>query len=76
MASYDDVKQAAETIRSRVPHVPEIAIVLGSGLGDFAGTLTDAVSMPYAKLPHWPVFNVADAAITLGVVLALWFERS
>ncbi len=58
MAYYDDVKQAAETIRSRVPHVPEIAIVLGSGLGDFAGTLTDAVSMPYAKLPHWPVSNV------------------
>ena len=58
MAYYDDVKQAAETIRSRVPHVPEIAIVLGSGLGDFAGILTDAVSMPYAKLPHWPVSNV------------------
>ena len=28
--------------------------MLGSGLGDFADTLADAVSMPYGELPHWP----------------------
>jgi len=38
--------------------VPRIAIVLGSGLGDFANRLGDAVSMPYAGLPHWPASNV------------------
>ncbi|MGC4083105.1 MAG: purine-nucleoside phosphorylase [Vicinamibacterales bacterium] len=35
-----------------------MAIVLGSGLGDFAGTLEDAVSMPYGELPHWPASKV------------------
>jgi purine-nucleoside phosphorylase len=58
MAYYDQVKEAADAIRSRVPEVPEIAIVLGSGLGDFAGSLADAVTMPYAELPHWPVSRV------------------
>lgn len=58
MAYFDDVKQAAETVRSRAPHTPDIAIVLGSGLGDFAATLGEATSMPYAKLPHWPTSNV------------------
>ena len=46
MAYYDDVKEAADYIRGRVPKLPELAIVLGSGLGDFAGTLGDAVSLP------------------------------
>ena len=58
MAYYDDVKQAADYIRGRAPRVPDLAIILGSGLGDFAGTLGGAVSMPYGKLPHWPASNV------------------
>jgi purine-nucleoside phosphorylase len=58
MSYYDNVKEAADVIRSKVRDVPEIAIVLGSGLGDFAGTLGDAVSMPYGDLPHWPQSKV------------------
>jgi purine-nucleoside phosphorylase len=58
MAYYDDVKEAADHIRERVRTVPDLAIVLGSGLGDFAGTLGDAVSMPYGELPHWPASKV------------------
>src|SRR5947208_14499370 len=54
MDYYDQVKEAADAIRSRVRDAPRIAIVLGSGLGDFAGTLGDAVSTPYDSLPHWP----------------------
>jgi len=58
MDYYDKVKEAADAVRARVRDVPEIAIVLGSGLGDFAGSLGNAVSMPYGELPHWPVSNV------------------
>jgi purine-nucleoside phosphorylase len=58
MSYYDDVKEAADAIRARVPEVPEVAIVLGSGLGDFANSLGDSVSMPYDQLPHWPVSRV------------------
>ena len=55
---YDRVKEAADAIRSRVPEAPKTAIVLGSGLGDFAGSLGAAVSMPYRDLPHWPASRV------------------
>ena len=39
MAYYDEVKEAADFVRARITTVPDLAIVLGSGLGDFAGTL-------------------------------------
>jgi purine-nucleoside phosphorylase len=58
MSYYDQVEQAADAIRSRVPEVPDIAIVLGSGLGDFANSLGGAVSIPYEELPHWPASRV------------------
>jgi purine-nucleoside phosphorylase len=55
---FDQVKEAAGAIRSRIREVPSVAIVLGSGLGDFASSPTDAVSMPYDQLPHWPASRV------------------
>jgi purine-nucleoside phosphorylase len=68
MAYYDDVKEAADAIRSRVPEVPAIAVVLGSGLGDFAASLGHAVSMPYGELPHWPASGVIghDGKLVVG----------
>jgi purine-nucleoside phosphorylase len=58
MKYFDQVREAADAIRSRIAGVPDVAIVLGSGLGDFANTLTGAVSMPYDTLPHWPASRV------------------
>ena len=58
MDYYDQVKEAADAIKARIREVPRIAIVLGSGLGDFANSLGDAVSMPYGELPHWPASKV------------------
>jgi purine-nucleoside phosphorylase len=58
MNYYDQVKEAADAIRSRIREVPRIAIVLGSGLGDFANSLGGAVAMPYGELPHWPASRV------------------
>ena len=46
--------QAAETIRSRTALVPEIAIVLGSGLGGFADRVENAVSVEYGDIPGFP----------------------
>ena len=41
--------------------------MLGSGLGAFADSLGDAVTMPYATLPHWPASRVIGHAGTLVV---------
>ena len=70
MSYYEQVREAADAIRSKVRDVPEAAIVLGSGLGDFAGTLGDAVSMPYRDLPHWPASNVIghEGRLVIGSV--------
>ena len=60
--SYERVEAAAAAIRSQCKTLPQTAVVLGSGLGDFADTLSDAIAMPYAELPHWPVSNVVGHA--------------
>jgi purine-nucleoside phosphorylase len=45
---------AAQLILTRTPLRPRIALVLGSGLGGFADSLTDAVRVPYAEIPAFP----------------------
>ncbi|MBI4886485.1 MAG: purine-nucleoside phosphorylase [Acidobacteria bacterium] len=56
---FERVEEAAAAVRRRAGSgAPEVALVLGSGLGDFAGTLEDAVSIPYGDLPHWPASAV------------------
>lgn len=67
---FDRSAEAAAFLRGRLTVVPEVAVVLGSGLGDFADGLTDAVTVPYADIPHWPVATVVGHAgkIVCGIV--------
>jgi purine-nucleoside phosphorylase len=56
---YTRAEQAAEYVRKKLDAkkhlgVPKIAIVLGSGLGDFANDLQDSVAIPYSEIPHFP----------------------
>jgi purine-nucleoside phosphorylase len=64
---WERVEETASDIRSRCAALPETAIVLGSGLGDFSETLLDALATPYASLPHWPVSKVVGHAGRLVV---------
>jgi purine-nucleoside phosphorylase len=45
---------AAQLILSRTSLRPKIGLVLGSGLGAFADSLTDAARVPYAEIPSFP----------------------
>jgi purine-nucleoside phosphorylase len=47
-----DALEAA--VRARTDLVPELGIVLGSGLGGLADDLTDIVAIPFEDLPGWP----------------------
>jgi purine-nucleoside phosphorylase len=47
-------ERAAKFILAKTKLRPRIALVLGSGLGDFADTFTGAVKIPYAKIPNFP----------------------
>jgi len=64
---YARVQAAAAFVRERVPDAPGIAIVLGSGLGDFASHVRDAVVMPYESVPGWPPATVIGHAGKLVV---------
>ncbi len=58
MSYYARVQAAAAAVRARVPAVPAVAVVLGSGLGDFAARLDEAVSIAYDELPDWPASTI------------------
>lgn len=53
-------REAAGYIKEKLGgRTPEIAITLGSGLGDLADQLVDAINIPYGEIPHFPVSTVA-----------------
>jgi len=45
---------AARWILQRTPLRPKIGLVLGSGLGAFADSLTDSSGVPYSDIPSFP----------------------
>ncbi len=54
MTLQDKITAAADYLMDRVPNRPTVALVLGSGLGDYANTLENAVRIPYAEIPNFP----------------------
>ena len=64
---YARVQQAADLLRSRISAVPDVAIILGSGLGDFADGLRDSLTTPYTEIPNWPASAVIGHAGKLVV---------
>lgn len=53
-----DVGAAADVLRGRLPSVPRVAVVLGSGLGDLVELLTDSVAVAFHDLPGLPESSV------------------
>ena len=60
MSYYEKVEAAAARLRGTA--VPDVAIVLGSGLGEFAEGLADAMITPYAEIPNWPASAIIGHA--------------
>ena len=52
--SFTLAESAAQLLLTKTPLRPRIALVLGSGLGGFADSLTDAVRIPYSEIPDFP----------------------
>jgi len=52
-------------VRARTPLVPRVGIVLGSGLGTLADSLTDVIEIPFSDLPGWPAASAPGHAGTL-----------
>jgi purine-nucleoside phosphorylase len=49
---------AVDFIRTRAALTPTVGIILGSGLGEFAAQIEDAVAIPSAEIPYFPQSTV------------------
>jgi purine-nucleoside phosphorylase len=52
---FQAAEEAAHALAARSELRPKVAVVLGSGLGDFANELTEATKIPYHEIPKFPV---------------------
>jgi purine-nucleoside phosphorylase len=62
---YGLVHRAAEFLRGHIGELPDVGLVLGSGLGDFTAGMGQALAIPYGEIPHWPASAVVGHAGTL-----------
>lgn len=56
------LKEASCYLKERITIVPELAVILGSGLGAFAELVEERVVIPYQDIPHFPISTVEGHA--------------
>lgn len=49
-----------------------LAFMLGGAVGNLIDRVKDGEVVDFIKVPNFPAFNVADSAITIGVLLLIW----
>jgi len=62
MEELDEAREAIGGVQ-----VPDVGMVLGSGLGAYAETLEDARAIPYSQIPHMPLSGVSGHAGNLVI---------
>jgi len=49
-----------------------VGLLLGGALGNALDRIANGAVTDFVKFPHWPAFNVADIAITFGVIVLIF----
>jgi signal peptidase II len=49
-----------------------VGLLTGGAIGNLVDRLANGSVTDFIKLPHWPAFNVADMAITFGVLALVY----
>ncbi len=62
MTLTNSIQQAAKYIKDKTDVKPTIGLILGSGLGVLADKIENPVSVPYSKIPSFPVSTVEGHA--------------
>ncbi len=52
------IKETADFLLNKTTKRPEIAIILGTGLGDLVSHIEDKQEIPYTEIPNFPVSTV------------------
>ncbi len=60
--SIPQIDEAAEAVRKQSSYRPQIAMILGSGLGNLAEAVEAPQAIPFASLPHFPASTVVGHA--------------
>ncbi len=70
---YMQAQSAADYIWSQTPTRPKLAIILGSGLGNFASQVENPTTIPYADIPHFPQSTVAghSGKLVIGTIAGI-----
>ena len=55
---FQKVTETAEWLERQGGPPPDVAVVLGSGLGEFADSLKESKAFAYREIPHWPASAV------------------
>jgi purine-nucleoside phosphorylase len=62
VSAFEEATAAADWLRGHQCGDADVAVVLGSGLGDFADQVGGAFTIPYGDIPHWPASRVMGHA--------------
>lgn len=64
------MNKSIDYIKGKIKNQPEIGIVLGSGLGDFADAIEDKIEISYTEIPGFPVSTVKghDGKLIFGKI--------
>ncbi|MDD4189289.1 MAG: purine-nucleoside phosphorylase [Eubacteriales bacterium] len=67
---YELACEAAAYISTRLPCKPDIALILGSGLGNIAGKIENKVEINYKDIPNFPTSTVKghEGKIIAGIL--------
>lgn len=62
MDILDKINESAAYIKAKLPYIPEIAVILGSGLGPIADEIQNPIVMDYKDIPNFRASTVAGHA--------------
>lgn len=57
--AYERLRKCYECFKAKIDFVPDIALILGSGLGDYADTIKQEAVLEYKDIEGFPVSTVA-----------------
>ena len=55
---YDKLVRCYESIKDQIPFTPKVALILGSGLGDYADGIETEGVIEYSSIDGFPVSTV------------------
>ncbi len=70
---YAKLQNCYECVRKKTDFVPKVAIVLGSGLGDYAEQIRVVTEIPYAEIEDFLFPPYRGMPVNLSSVISMRF---